>query len=257
MELQLNGKTAIVTGASRGIGRAIATGLAAEGANVVLAARTRADLESLAATLPTTSLVQPLDLREPDAPARLVAAALERFGGIDVLVNNAGATKRGEFLELTDEDWADGFALKFFGAMRCCRSAWPHLAKRGGAIVNIAGIGGRVGSRDFTIGGTVNAALMNLTKGLADLGRAEGVRINTVNPGFVDTDRLRGRIEAYARDHGVAPEEASAALARELGVERFGEPEEIARLVAYLASPAAAFCHGAIIDIDGGRTLAV
>jgi len=257
MDLELTGKTAIVTGASRGIGRAIAIELAAEGMRVVLAARTAVDLEAVAASLPTETLVQPMDLREPDAPGRLVAATLERFGSIDVLVNNAGATKRGEFRELTDADWADGYALKFFGAVRCCRSAWPHLAARGGAIVNIAGIGGRVGSRDFTIGGTVNAALMNLTKGLADLGKADGVRINTVNPGFVDTDRLQGRIGAYASEHGLALPEATAALARALGVERFGRPEEIARLVAYLASPVAAFCHGAIIDIDGGRTLAV
>jgi len=257
MNLELTGRIAIVTGASRGIGRAIASELAAEGMHVALAARTRADLDAVAASLATETLVQALDLREPDAPDRLVAATLERFGSIDVLVNNAGATKRGEFRDLTDADWGDGYALKFFGAMRCCRAAWPHLAARKGAIVNIAGIGGRVGSRDFTIGGTVNAALMNLTKGLADLGKAEGVRINTVNPGFVNTDRLRARIDANAARNGITSAEAAAELARELGVERFGEPEEIARLVAYLASPVAAFCHGANIDIDGGRTLAV
>src|SRR6476646_6347625 len=115
MDLQLSGKVAIVTGASQGIGHAIAHALSAEGMHVVLAARSRDKLEELAGSLATPSLVQAVDLREPEAPAAVVAAAVARFGRLDVLVNNAGATKRGDFLALPDADWDDGFRLKFFG----------------------------------------------------------------------------------------------------------------------------------------------
>jgi NAD(P)-dependent dehydrogenase (short-subunit alcohol dehydrogenase family) len=123
----LEGKTAIVTGASRGIGRAIALHLAADGANVVLCARGSAKLAEAAAAIGASAAFLARDLREPSAPAELVRFALETFGRIDVVVNNAGATKRGEFLELTDEDWSDGYALKLHGAVRLARAAWPHL----------------------------------------------------------------------------------------------------------------------------------
>src|SRR3954463_15782187 len=132
LDLQLEGQVAIVTGASRGIGRAIAQTLAAEGMRLVRAARSRDQLDGLAASLGADCLVQAVDLRAPDAPEAVVAAAIARFGQLDLLVNNAGATVRGDFLSLTDASWDDGFALKFFGAMRCCRAAWPHLQARQG-----------------------------------------------------------------------------------------------------------------------------
>src|SRR5579871_4921991 len=185
MDLQLTSKVGIVTGASRGIGRAIAETLAAEGMRLVLAARSRDLLVELSRLLPTECLAHAADLRDPGAPAAAVAAAVSRFGRVDLLVNNAGATKRGDFLGLPDADWDDGFALKFFGAMRCCRAAWPHLRAVGGAVVNIVGIGGRTGSAEFAVGGAVNAALLNLTKALADRGVREGVRVNAVNPGAI------------------------------------------------------------------------
>jgi NAD(P)-dependent dehydrogenase (short-subunit alcohol dehydrogenase family) len=254
MDLELRGKVGIVTGASRGIGRAIAETLAAEGMRLALVARSGDHLAELARALPTETLVQSIDLREADSPARVVAATLERFGQLDALVNNAGATQRGDFLELSDGVWADGFALKFFGAMRLCRAAWPHLVAARGAIVNISGIGGRTGSAEFTVGGSVNAALLNLTKALADRGVADGVRVNAINPGSVATERLRARIRSYAQAHGLAEGEAAAAMARESRIERFGEPEEIAGAVAFLLSPRAAFIQGAVLDADGGQT---
>ncbi len=254
MNLDLVDKVAIVTGASRGIGRAIALSLAAEGMKVVLAARTAAELESLAAEIATDSLVAVLDLREPEAPQRLVAATLAKFRRLDALVNNAGATKRGDFDTLTDADWKDGFELKFFGAMRCCRAAWPHLVASGGSIVNIAGIGGRTGSRDFTIGGAVNAAVMNLTKALADKGKDDGVRVNAINPGAIATDRLQRRLAQFAAEHNVSLAEAEAQFAHDQGIARFGQPEEIGRVVAFLLGAPAAYCHGAVIDVDGGQT---
>jgi len=254
MDLQLQDRVAIVTGASRGIGRAIAQALAMEGMRVVLAARSRDALDEVAAALPTPSLVHAADLREPDAPAALVEAAVARFGRLDLLVNNAGATRRGDFLAMTDDKWADGFALKFFGAMRCCRAAWPHLAASGGSIVNIVGVGGRTGSAEFAIGGAVNAALLNLTKALADRGVRDGVRVNAVNPGSIATERLHARIATLAQGRGIDPAAAGDEMARGLKVARFGEPAEVAAVVAFLASPQAAYLQGAVIDVDGGQT---
>ena len=254
MDLQLNGKVAIVTGASKGIGRAIAQMLADEGMRVVAVARTRAALEALASPLGDVCLVQAVDLIDPDAPAAVVSATIARYGQLDVLVNNAGSTKRGDFLTLSEADWADGFGLKFFGAVRLARAAWPHLVAARGAIVNIVGIGGRTGNAEFAIGGAVNAAMLNLTKVLADRGVKDGVRVNAINPGGIVTDRLRARLKTFAAEHKVEPNEAERQMAHALGVARFGQPVEIARLVAFLASPQAGFCQGSIVDADGGQT---
>jgi NAD(P)-dependent dehydrogenase (short-subunit alcohol dehydrogenase family) len=245
---------AIVTGASRGIGRAIAQQLAGDGHAVVLVARSRDALDTLAASLPRESLLLDADLSERDAAQRVVDAALQRFSRIDVLVNNAGATPRGDFLAFSDADWDDGFALKFFGAMRLCRAAWPALVASQGCIVNIAGIGGRTGNAEFAIGGSVNAALLNLTKGLADRGVRDGVRVNAVNPSSIATERTQLRIDRLAAERGIAPQQAADELARQLRVARFGTPQEIARVVAFLASDAASYMQGAIVDVDGGQT---
>ena len=254
MNLDLSGKVAIVTGASRGIGRAIAESLAEEGMYLTLVARSRDQLDELASTITTKSLVQAVDLREPDSPARVVAATVEHFGGLDLLVNNAGATRRGDFLELSDADWDDGYRLKFFGAMRCARAAWPHLRASRGSIVNIVGIGGRTGTAEFTIGGTVNAALLNLTKCLADRGIADGVRVNAINPGSIATERLQTRLRSFAAERGVEVREAEREMAQSFRIARFGQPGEIARVVSFLASSQASYCQGAIIDVDGGAT---
>ncbi|GAA5176706.1 glucose 1-dehydrogenase [Niveibacterium umoris] len=254
MNTKLHDSVAIVTGASRGIGRAIAIGLATEGARLVLAARSRDGLEDTAAQCDCDVRLFPADLREPDAPQRLIDFALAEFGTIDVLVNNAGATRRGDFLELTEADWEDGFALKFFSTVRCSRAAWPHLVRTQGAIVNIVGVGGRTGSAEFSIGGSVNAALLNLTKSLADRGLTDGVKVNAINPGSVRTERLETRIRAVASESGLSLDEAAAAMAKKLGVARFGDPAEIAAAVTFLASPLSAYCQGTILDVDGGQT---
>jgi 3-oxoacyl-[acyl-carrier protein] reductase len=254
MDFQLEAKVAIVTGASKGIGRAIAQTLSNEGMQLCLVARSKDLLETLSASLPNPSLVVATDLSHPDAAQTVINATLERFGHLDALVNNAGATKRGDFLELTDIDWSDGFALKFFGTMRLSRAAWQHLKETKGSIVNVSGIGGRTASAEFTIGGSVNAALLNFTKALADRGVTDGVRVNAINPGSILTERLETRVQKLALEKQVSAQEAALHMAENLRIARFGEPLEIARAVAFLVSALASYCQGVILDVDGGQT---
>lgn len=251
-------RRAIVTGASRGIGRAIATLLAERGYAVGLVARSRDLLETLARDLAATgrsALAMPADLRDVNQAPELVARTAAEFGGLDLLVNCAGATKRGDFFALPHADFLDGFALKFHGAVELTRAAWPHLRASGaGHVVNIIGSGARTPSADFTIGGAVNSALENFTKAMADRGRGDGVRVNAIHPGPIETERLARRIAEVAREAGLAEDEARRKMIAEQRVIRFGRPDEVAELVAYMDSPAGGFLHGAIVELDGGAT---
>ena len=258
MELGLNGKVALVTGASRGIGAAIAGELTREGVHVCLVARDQAKLEEVAAGLSNTgsvrTAVHATDLRAPAAAAAAVQAAVAAFGRLDILVNNAGATKRADFFTLTEEDWQDGFALKFHGYVRMTRAAWPHLRQTRGSVINIVGIGSRSGSAEFTIGGSVNVAILNFTKAMADIGVEQGVRVNAINPGLIATDRFQRNIERTMRDRSLTREQATAFLLSSHGTKRVGRPDEIGALTAFLASEKADFIQGCVIDIDGGAT---
>lgn len=253
----LHSKIALVTGANRGIGRAIATRLARDGAEVVLCARGQAALDDTVREIEQAggrALAVPLDLRTPESCHRLVETARGRFGKIDILVNNAGATKRGDFLDLSEDDWQDGFALKFYAAVRLTRAAWPDLKRQSGSVVNIAGVGGRTPGAQFTIGGSVNAALLSFTKAIAELGLADRVQVNAINPGPVRTARLDRRLEAGAKRLGVDTATAAREFVAAERITRVGEPEDIANLVAFIVSAEGSLLHGSLIDMDGGST---
>ncbi|MEZ5935797.1 MAG: SDR family oxidoreductase [Alphaproteobacteria bacterium] len=256
-------RTAIVTGASQGLGKAIALALAADGMTVALAARNREALEAVAAQAKAAgaqgALVFDADLRAPDAPARITDAVLASTGRLDVLINNAGDTVRGDFLSLSDEDHLAGFALKYHAARRFCRAGWEALAqhdgeKQGGVIVNIAGVAAQTPDAEFTVGGPVNAALVNLSKALAKRGTEDGVRVNTLCPGHIVTDRLQRRIDTHAERHGLSQADARESLRAHYRIPRFGNPADIADTVAFLCSPRASYIHGATIVVDGGAT---
>ena len=253
----LEGKIAIVTGASRGIGRAITLRLAQDGATLVLAARTEADLGKVASEIRSSggkATCVACDLRIPDAPAAVVKAALDAHGAIDIVVNNAGATKRGDFFELTDADWADGFALKLLAAVRLTRAAWPHLKARRGSLLNIIGAGGRTPSGEFTIGGSVNGACLSFTKAVADIGIRDGVQVNAINPGRIKTDRLTQMLADEATQHGGDMNATLEAIVRKSNIVRLGEPEDVANLAVFMVSPHSRYMQGALVDLDGGQT---
>jgi 3-oxoacyl-[acyl-carrier protein] reductase len=256
MELGLEGKVALVTGSSRGIGCGIALALAAEGCDLLLTGRDVQALEEVANSIRSEqrkAAVCALDLRQPTAAATLVEAARREFGGLDILVNNAGTTKRGNFFELTDADWEEGYALKFFAHVRLARAAWPLLKERRGALVAIAGTSGRKPERRFTIGSSVNAAVAAFTKCLADLGKEDGVRVNCIHPSLVETERQWRRIRAEVERTGEPEAKIRAQFCRETGIIRYGKVEDVADFVTFIVSSRATWLHGATLDLDGGE----
>src|SRR5580704_11503589 len=256
MELGLKGKIALVTGSSRGIGRGVALALAAEGCDAMLTGRDQKALEEVAAAIRKQgrrAAVAVIDLRATDAPAKLIEQTKRELGGLDVLVNNAGATKRGDFMALTDADWEDGYALKFFAHVRLARAAWPLLMERHGSLIAIGGTGGRKPTAEFTIGSSVNAAVAAFTKCLADRGKTDGVQVNCIHPSVVETDRTRRRIKAEIERTGKPEKEVREEICQEFNTIRFGTIEDVGNLVAFIVSSRATWLHGTTIDLDGGE----
>ena len=250
------GKVALITGASRGIGKSIALELARAGCDLMLAARDRTALSEVAQAaraLGRKAEIHAADLCDRSEPQKLARAAEQRFGRLDVLVNNAGASRRGDFFQLSDDDWDAGFGLKFFAQVRLCRATWPLLKASGGSIVAIAGIGGRAPVADYMIGSSVIGAQTVFMKALAELGKRDGVQVNTVNPGSVDTDRFRHRLATIMRKTGLDEAAAIEHHRKELGVPRIGQPDDIAGLVAFIVSPRGRWMHGTAVDMDGGQ----
>jgi 3-oxoacyl-[acyl-carrier protein] reductase len=256
MDLELRGKVALVTGSNRGIGRAIAENLAAEGCKLVLTGRDEAALAETAAGMTrqgAQAKTVALDLRRDDAAATLVAATRAAYGRLDILVNNAGTTKRGDFLTLSDADWQEGFALKFFAHVRLARAAWPMLRESGGSIVTIAGTAAKQPTANSIIGGPVNAACITFTEGLAQLGTEAGIQVNTLSPGHVDTDRLQKRLDVMMKEHGLDQTQVRERYRKTLGANRIGLPSDVAGMVAFMVSPHGRWLHGACIDLHGGQ----
>jgi 3-oxoacyl-[acyl-carrier protein] reductase len=256
MDLGLKGKVALVTGSSRGIGRGVATALAQEGCDVMLTGR---DAPALAETANAIrgkggrAAVCALDLREPTAPKTLVEAVRREFGGLDILVNNAGTTRRGDFFTLTDADWEEGYALKFFAHVRLARAAWPLLKERHGSLIAIGGTSGRRPEKYFTIGSSVNAAVAAFTKCLADLGKGDDVQVNCIHPSLVETERQWRRIRAEVERTGEPEQAVRERFCREVGINRYGTVEDVADLVTFILSKRATWLRGATIDLDGGE----
>jgi NAD(P)-dependent dehydrogenase (short-subunit alcohol dehydrogenase family) len=257
MELGLKGKVAIITGGSKGIGRAIALGLLAEGGSALIIARGAEALAATAEAIPghdrSRLATLTADLTDAAAIQRSADYCTERFGRIDILINNAGSARTGDFLELGDDAWLDDWRLKFFGYVRMARAVLPVMGSNGGGvIINIIGAAALNPRRSYMIGGAANAALNHFTKALADEGARSGVRVVGVNPGPILTERLlkmRGGLAPASAD--AANDEAFRSMTP-LG--RVGRPEEVADLALFLASDRAGFIHGANITIDGGYT---
>jgi 3-oxoacyl-[acyl-carrier protein] reductase len=255
---EFSGKVVVVSGSSRGIGRAIALAFAREGAQTVLASSSAANLAAAAKVIAETGGPAPLtvagDLRTLDGCTHLFDQVKSAYGRCDVLVNNAGATKAGSFVELPDEAWADGYALKFFGAVRLSRLFWPLLKATQGNVVNIVGGAGRTPDAEFLIGASVNAAMTTFAKGLSRLGMRDGVNVNAILPGATETERALQLLEQRAKALGKSVEEMRAANLAKSGTRRMGQPEDIAALAVFLCSDKARHIQGTAIAVDGGAT---
>ena len=247
---------AIVTGASQGIGRATALRLARDFPAVVLVARNKEDLEKTASDVHSAgaeSLIYALDLREPQSAEIVVSGTLDRFGRIDALLNIAGAVPQIELFEMTDGQWEDGMALKLHGARRLTIYAWNALKASNGSVVLISGSAALDPKPGFAAVATINAAIIALAKAFAEQGIKDGVQVNSVIPGAVMTGRRRSFMEHWAPEHNMSVEEATKQFLEKAGIARYGSPEEIADLMAYMVSPAAKWMTGTSVRMDGGE----
>jgi 3-oxoacyl-[acyl-carrier protein] reductase len=251
---------AIITGASQGIGRATAVRLARDFSGLVLVARNRANLDQTAEAVReagTQALVIDADLARPEAAQAVVDQALAAFGRIDALLNIAGAVPQIDLFEMTDAQWENGLALKLHGARRLTIAAWPALKAAKGSVVLISGNSALFPKAPYAAVGTINAAIVALAKAFSDRGIADGVQVNSVLPGPVMTGRRRSYLRHWAPLHGMTVEEATASFPKEAGIARYGEPEEIAELMAFLVSPGASWMTGSSLRMDGGEVKSI
>ena len=258
MDLGLAGKVALVTGASQGIGRAIALALSAEGCDLVLTSRRQEQLEDVANEVEKTGVqshVVAADVTDPDAARAILTGALDRFGRVDVVVNNAGKGSPKPMLELTDADWQHSFDLNFMSAVRLALAAVPHMKERGsGRIVNISSRAGREPDPYFAPYAAAKAAMINFTKALSNAFAGDGVLTNCVVPGLVRTPAIDDAAQRSSEATGKSIDEVMELSIKKRGIPigRIGEPDEIAALVTFLASDQARWITGSTFTIDGG-----
>lgn len=262
MDLGLSGKNVLVTGGSMGIGKACALQFAAEGANLSLTARNSATLnqtvEEIAAAHDVAVVGYPGDMTVSEDVDRVRAQTFDALGHIDILVTCAGSSPGGLIENLTDDEWDSSLNLKFMGYVRAMRAVLPHMKKRGaGAVVLVIGNDGLKPTYWETTAGAANAAGINVASSIAEQYAPHGIRVNTVNPGPVNTQRWDGLEEAMARDMGITQEQAHQFAVSSIPLGRIAEPEEVADLVVFLASERASFINGAHVVIDGGQRKAL
>jgi 3-oxoacyl-[acyl-carrier protein] reductase len=247
---------AIITGASQGIGRATAHRLARDFSAIVLAARNADALGEVANTVKTAGaepLVCDLDLSKVESAETLVKTTLDRFGRINALLNIAGAVPQIDLFEMTDEQWRAGMELKLHGARRVTILAWNALKQSKGSVVFVSGSAALDPKPAFAAVAATNAAITALAKAFAEQGIKDGVQVNSIVPGAVMTGRRRSFIEKWAPAHNMSVEEATKQFPEKAQISRYGRPEEISDLLAFMVSPAAKWMTGASVRMDGGE----
>jgi 3-oxoacyl-[acyl-carrier protein] reductase len=247
---------AVVTGATQGIGRATALRLAKDFSALALAGRNGKALKEVAGEVQSIG-AEPLefclDLSTRESAETLIKGTLDRFGRIDALLNIAGAVPQIDLFEMTDEQWRAGLELKLHGARRLTIQAWEALKASKGSVVLISGSAALDPKPGFAAVATINAAIIAIAKAFAEQGIKDGVQVNSVVPGAVMTGRRRSFMEKWAPVHGMTVEEATKKFPEEAGISRYGTPEEIADLMAFLVSPAAKWLTGTSVRMDGGE----
>lgn len=255
MNTGLNNKNVLITGGSKGIGLACAQAFAGQGARVAIASRNPDNLASAQQRLKGHGIdvrAYDADLSDPEQAATLIASVEQDLGSLDVLVNSAGAAKRHPPETLTPQAWSDAMNAKYFTYINAITVALKGMvARRQGAIVNVIGAGGKNPSPIHLPGGAANAALMLATTGLAAAWASHGIRINGINPGPTETDRVKGSVEAEAQMSGKTSDEVMDAMAKRIPMGRFARPEEVANVAVFLASDLASYVNGALITMDG------
>jgi 3-oxoacyl-[acyl-carrier protein] reductase len=260
MELGLAGKVALVSAASRGLGRATALALAQEGARVAMAARGAEALEKAAAEIRQATgaevLAIPTDVTQADQIEALVQKVLAKWGRIDILVNNAGGPRPGVFTDMEDQDWLDAVNLNLMSTIRLTRLVLPGMReRRWGRIINLTSISVKQPIPTIILSNTARAGVVAMAKTLSGQVAAEGITVNNVCPGTILTDRIHNLAKANAERTGQTVEQALAAMQASIPAGRIGKPEELGALVTFLASEKAAYITGATIQIDGGACL--
>lgn len=258
MEFGLKDKVALVAGGSRGIGRGAASAFASEGAKVVICARNSTELESAVSEIKQTSQSEIVGLeadcsRHGDV-ARLVQNVIRRFGRIDILLNSLQGPRVVPFVESSDDDWFEAFNVKLMGQVRCAREVLPHMIRqKWGRIINIGGTHGHLPSAYAMSAGMINAALVNFSKALAELGAPHNVLVNLVSPGPIHTDRTEYLIRAKAAARNVSEAEAMRQHCAATLLHRIGRMEEVSPVILLLASERASYITGSIFGVDGGQ----